>query len=191
MESAVKSPEATNPIGRAARLAAVVLSPLFLLLSACSSSTNEPFPTPVAYHGPVLSKPEKHDHDRCVAALRGLWGPGEVKTSTVERGRRGLDYVWVNVEVHDDDDDLDKRIAHGATQGGHCQFEHPGQAMHVHAYPLVGEPSYHFFSADVDTVVAAAPQAEAGAHAAQGPEAETPADPAQAQSSASAAPVQP
>lgn len=170
--------------------ALALLAPL-ALLGACSSSTNEAYPTPVAYHGPALSKPEKHDHDRCVAALRGLWGPGEVKTSTVERGRRGLDYVWVNVEVHDDDDDLDKRVAHGATQGGHCQFEHPGQAMHVHAYPLVGESGYQFFTAEADAVVAAAPQAEAGAHAAQGLEAETPADPGQAQSSASAAPAQP
>lgn len=93
-----------------------------------------------AYDGPELSAFERHQHERCVSLLRSTWQGAPVRSTSAERGQSGLDYVWVNVDVHDDQDDIDRRSAKGTAHAGHCQFERGGDVMHVHSYALGSAP---------------------------------------------------
>ncbi len=109
---------------------ATVLAALTLGLTGCDRLPS--------YQGPELSAFEQHQHARCVALLRSTWEGAPVRSTSAERGRSGLDYVWVNVDVHDDQDDIDHRTAKGTAHAGHCQFDHGGEVVHVHSYALNG-----------------------------------------------------
>lgn len=136
----------------AARAAIAVV--LCALLGACGSDS--------AGHKPAMTAYETAQHDRCVALLRPMLHGQPVRSTAVEHGAQGLDYVWVNAEVHDDEDDLDRRVAKGAHYGGHCQFEAGGQGVHLHVYALdaddsstAGPPDYRFVADARDVVVSA------------------------------------
>lgn len=109
---------------------ATVLAALTLGLTGCDRLPS--------YQGPELSAFERHQHARCVSLLRSTWQGAPVRSTSAERGVSGLDYVWVNVDVHDDQDDIDRRTAKGTAHAGHCQFDHGGQVVHVHSYALDG-----------------------------------------------------
>lgn len=94
-----------------------------------------------AYDGPELSAFERQQHERCVSLLRSTWQGAPVRSTSAERGQSGLEYVWVNVDVDDDQDDIDRRAAKGTAHAGHCQFEHGGDVVHVHSYALGGPAS--------------------------------------------------
>lgn len=113
-------------------VATLALAAATLGLSACNRLP--------AYDGPELSAFERHQHERCVSLLRSTWQGAPVRSTSAERGQSGLDYVWVNVEVDDDQDDIDRRAAKGTEHAGHCQFEHGGDVVHVHSYALSGAP---------------------------------------------------
>lgn len=89
-----------------------------------------------AYEGPELTSFEKQQHERCVSLLRSAWQGAPVRFTSAERGASGLDYVWVNVDVDDDHDDIARRSAKGSRHAGHCQFDHGGGDVHVHSYAL-------------------------------------------------------
>ncbi|ANH69117.1 hypothetical protein ABE85_18870 [Mitsuaria sp. 7] len=133
--------------------AVVAVATLCVLMSACGPDS--------AGRKPGMTAFERTQHDRCVALLRPMLHGQPVRSTAVEHGAQGLDYVWVNAEVHDDDDDLDRRVAKGASVGGHCQFEAGGQAVHLHVYALddattpASTPEYRFVAAPRDTVMTA------------------------------------
>ena len=133
--------------------AAIAVAVLCSLLSACGSDSTGRKPDMTAF--------ETTQHDRCVALLRPMLHGQPVRSTAVEHGAQGLDYVWVNAEVHDDDDDLDRRVAKGTSFGGHCQFEAGGQAVHLHVYALddattpMPAPEYRFVAGPRDRVVSA------------------------------------
>jgi hypothetical protein len=120
-----------------------------------------------SYEGPELSAFEQQQHQRCVALLRSAWQGAPVRSTSAERGASGLDYVWVNVDVDDDHDDIQRRTAKGTQHAGHCQFDQGGDVVHVHSYALNGtqalanrqdESGYRYFTAGIkDAGVAAAP----------------------------------
>lgn len=132
-----------------ARTAAVLMLASAALLGGCARAPS--------YDGPKLTAWEAHQHARCVSLLQTLWGGERVRSTAAERGRGGLDYVWVNVDVDDDQDDIERRADHGTRHGGHCQFEHASDAVHVHSYALdgqapvtsqhAGQLGYRFFTA--------------------------------------------
>ena len=133
---------------------AAIAAVLCALLGACGSDSTGRKPAMTAY--------ETAQHDRCVALLRPMLHGQPVRSTAVERGAHGLDYVWVNAEVHDDDDDLDRRIAKGASYGGHCQFEAGGQGVHLHVYALDADDNataapadYRFVTGAREVVVSA------------------------------------
>lgn len=108
---------------------AVLLSlPLAVMLSACEADA--------AGRQEPLSAQEIAQHDRCVALLRPMLHGQPVRSTSFERGPHGLDYVWINAEVHDDEDDIERRVAKGARVGGHCQFDDGGASVHLHTYAL-------------------------------------------------------
>jgi hypothetical protein len=109
---------------------ATVLAALTLGLTGCDRLPS--------YQGPELSAFEQLQHARCVSLLRSTWQGAPVRSTSAERGLSGLDYVWVNVDVHDDQDDIDRRTAKGTAHAGHCQFDHGGDVVHVHSYALSG-----------------------------------------------------
>lgn len=117
-------------LGLASSLA---LAALTLGLTACDRLPS--------YDGPELSAFERHQHARCVSLLRSSWQGAPVRSTSAERGPSGLDYVWVNVDVDDDQDDIDRRAAKGTARAGHCQFEHGGEVVHVHSYALGNSPA--------------------------------------------------
>ncbi|SEL90959.1 hypothetical protein SAMN05216359_12411 [Roseateles sp. YR242] len=109
-----------------------------------------------AYEGPELSALEQQQHQRCVALLKSVWQGAPVRFTSAERGASGLDYVWVNVDVDDDSDDIARRSAKGASHAGHCQFDQANDAVHVHSYALTAlqdtasvpaEAQYQYFTA--------------------------------------------
>ncbi|MDH0864464.1 hypothetical protein [Mitsuaria sp. GD03876] len=114
--------------------AAVVAVCLPFALAACVSETPR--------RKPEMSAHETAQHDRCVALLRPMLQGQPVRSTTIERGAHGLDYVWVNTDVHDDEDDLERRVAKGTSHGGHCQFDADGQAVHLQAYALDGDAAH-------------------------------------------------
>ncbi len=129
-------------------------------LTACSRAPS--------YDGPELSAWEAHQHERCVALVTQMWGDERVRHTSAERGARGLDYVWVNADVDDDRDDIDRRTARGTRHAGHCQFEGGSDAVHIHTYALsdgaVAEANeaasgYRFFTASANANVALADEA--------------------------------
>lgn len=133
--------------------AVVAVAILCALLSACGSDATGRKPEMSAY--------ENTQHDRCVALLRPMLHGQPVRSTAVEHGAQGLDYVWVNADVHDDDDDLDRRLAKGTSFGGHCQFEAGGEGVHLHVYALDDEasplpaPGYRFVAGPRDVLVSA------------------------------------
>ena len=133
--------------------AVVAVAVLCALLSACGSGSTSRKPEMTAF--------ETAQHDRCVALLRPMLHGQPVRSTAVEHGTQGLDYVWVNAEVHDDDDDLDRRLAKGTSFGGHCQFEAGSQGVHLHVYALDDEaasmpaPDYRFVAGPRDVLVSA------------------------------------
>ncbi|UXH79404.1 hypothetical protein [Roseateles amylovorans] len=131
-------------------------------LTACSRSPS--------YDGPELSSWESHQHQRCVALLTQMWGNERVRHTSAERGAGGLDYVWVNVDVDDDRDDIDRRTSRGSRHAGHCQFEAGSDAVHIHTYALTEgavagadgrDAGYRFFTASANETVAVADDAPA------------------------------
>ncbi|WP_377157740.1 hypothetical protein ACFJIX_03325 [Roseateles sp. UC29_93] len=132
---------------------AAIAAVLCALLGACVSDSTGRKPEMTAY--------ETTQHDRCVALLRPMLHGQPVRSTAVERGPQGLDYVWVNAEVHDDEDDLDRRLAKGTSFGGHCQFEAGGQGVHLHVYALDDDAApmpagdYRFVAGPRDVVVSA------------------------------------
>lgn len=88
------------------------------------------------YEGPELSAFEQQQHERCVSLLRTAWHGAPVRFTSAERGASGLDYVWVNVDVDDDHDDIERRSAKGTQHAGHCQFDQGSDVVHVHSYAL-------------------------------------------------------
>ncbi len=133
--------------------AVVAVAILGALLSACGSGSTGRKPEMSAY--------ANTQHDRCVALLRPMLHGQPVRSTAVEHGTQGLDYVWVNADVHDDDDDLDRRVAKGTRVGGHCQFEAGGEGVHLHVYALDDEdspmpaPDYRFVAGPRDVLVSA------------------------------------
>lgn len=93
-----------------------------------------------AYEGPELSAFEQQQHQRCVSLLKSVWQGAPVRFTSAERGASGLDYVWVNVDVDDDRDDIERRSAKGASHAGHCQFDQASDVVHVHSYALNASP---------------------------------------------------
>ncbi len=127
-----------------AAVAAAVLGALF---SACTWDA--------ASRKPAMNAHETTQHDRCVALLRPMLHGQPVRSTAIERGPHGLDYVWVNTDVHDDEEDLDRRVTQGLRYGGHCQFDADGRSVHLHAYALdsdgatpVPPAGYRFVSGD-------------------------------------------
>lgn len=110
----------------------LALAAATLALSACDRLP--------AYDGPELSAFERQQHERCVSLLRSSWQGAPVRSTSAERGLSGLEYVWVNVDVDDDQDDIDRRAAKGTAHAGHCQFEHGADVVHVHSYALSSTP---------------------------------------------------
>jgi len=133
--------------------AVVAVAVLCALLSACGSDSTG--------RKPEMTAHETAQHDRCVALLRPMLHGQPVRSTAVEHGAQGLDYVWVNAEVHDDDDDLDRRLAKGTKLGGHCQFEAGGEAVHLHVYALDDEaeqappPQYRYVAGPRGAMMAA------------------------------------
>lgn len=133
--------------------AVVAVAVLCAWLSACGSGSTS--------RKPAMTAHQTAQHDRCVALLRPMLHGQPVRSTAVEHGAQGLDYVWVNAEVHDDDDDLDRRLAKGTSFGGHCQFEAGGEAVHLHVYALDDEASsmpaseYRFVAGPRDVLVSA------------------------------------
>lgn len=133
--------------------AAIAVAVLCALLGACRSES--------AGRKPEMTAFETAQHDRCVALLRPMLQGQPVRSTAVEHGAQGLDYVWVNAEVHDDDDDLDRRLAKGTSVGGHCQFEAGGEGVHLHVYALDDEaapapaPGYRFVAGPREVIVSA------------------------------------
>lgn len=112
-----------------APVATVLLALSFLgLLSACVADA--------AGRQAPLTSHEIAQHDRCVALLRPMLHGQPVRSTSFERGPLGLDYVWINAEIHDDADDIERRVAKGARVGGHCQFDEGGASVHLHTYAL-------------------------------------------------------
>lgn len=112
----------------------------------------------VAYRGPTLSSEETAQMDRCVALMTPMLRGHAVRSTAAARGGEGLEYVWVNADMHDDAEDIERRNAAGATVGGHCQFDDGGDAVHVHAYQLdleagatSGYPAYRYVAGLGDT----------------------------------------
>ncbi|KAI1697954.1 hypothetical protein Ddc_19401 [Ditylenchus destructor] len=96
--------------------------------------------------------------DRCVALMTPMLRGHAVRSTAAARGGEGLEYVWVNADMHDDAEDIERRNAAGATVGGHCQFDDGGEAVHVHAYQLdleagaaSGYPAYRYVAGLGDT----------------------------------------
>lgn len=133
--------------------AATAVALLSLALGACTSDTSA--------RKPEMNAAETAQHDRCVALLRPMLKGQPVRSTSIERGAHGLDYVWINTDVHDDEDDLDRRLAHGTSHGGHCQFDADGQAIHLQTYALdtdaapVPQGDYRFVAGSRDTVASA------------------------------------
>lgn len=134
--------------------AVVAAAVLTALLSACGSDASG--------RKPAMSSYETAQHDRCVALLRPMLNGEPVRSTSIERGSDGLDYVWVNAHVHDDEDDLERRMAKGSTIGGHCQFDAGGEEVHLHTYALSGETAgdapvsnYRFVALSRDVVATA------------------------------------
>lgn len=92
------------------------------------------------YEGPLLTAWESQQRDRCLALIAPELRGDKVRHMSVERGAQGLDYVWVNAHVHDDQDDIDDRVSDGSSIAGHCQFDHEHHAVHVQTYTLVSGP---------------------------------------------------
>lgn len=102
------------------------------MLTACSERA-----APLQASSTGLRAHELVQRQQCLARLKGLWGRSQpVRSTTQERGRNGLDYMWVNVAVSDDADDLAARARAGIVQAGHCQFDEQRRLVQVHSYSL-------------------------------------------------------
>lgn len=137
--------------------AAIAVAVLGALLSACGADR--------VPGKPAMSAHEATQHDRCIALLRPMLHGQPVRSTSIERGPNGLDYVWINAEAHDDADDVERRVAKGARFAGHCQFDASGESVHLHAYaleagdaPATPAVDYRFVAGSRERVASADPR---------------------------------